>query len=171
MNVSHVPVAKNFAAESVFGLLDTQELFTCVSRLWRSVVLPRLRRKLISVSVCRAQEPEDLHAMPPAPIVPSCVDSLCPKFARFRNIPRMAGMHPSLVFISCHADLNEDKRVVGCPRELLPPDCVVVCCDLMVVHAPKRDTEEGSHEGIFGEFLFRIDTLGCRPTAWSCAAI
>ncbi|KAK8769991.1 hypothetical protein V5799_013544 [Amblyomma americanum] len=32
----------------------------------------------------------------------------------------------------------------------------------MVVHAPERDTEEGSHEGIFGEFLFRIDTLGAQ---------
>ncbi|KAK8771319.1 hypothetical protein V5799_025437 [Amblyomma americanum] len=160
MDVSSV-VSQNFVVESVLNHLDTEDLFTCaeVSRLWQSVALSLLRRKLISVSVCCARDPEELHVMPPEPSMHSCVDIFCTKFARFRNIGRMAGMHPSLVFVSCHADLNEDKRVVECLRELLPPDCVVVYFKLELVRGPDSDSEEVSHEGIFGEFLFRPEAL------------
>ncbi|XP_077488061.1 uncharacterized protein LOC144098946 [Amblyomma americanum] len=160
MDVSSV-VSQNFVVESVLNHLDTEDLFTCaeVSRQWQSVALSLLRRKLISVSVCCARDPEELHVMPPEPSMHSCVDIFCTKFARFRNIARMAGMHPSLVFISCHADLNEDKRVVECLRELLPPDCVVVYFKLELVRGPDSDSEAVSHEGVFGEFLFRTEAL------------
>ncbi|XP_065300368.1 uncharacterized protein [Dermacentor albipictus] len=84
------------------------------------------------------------------------VDIFCSKFSRFRNIARMAGLRPSLVFLSHHADLGEDKRVVERLREFLPPDSVIVYFKLELVPTV-NDTEEATHEGIFGEFLFRVE--------------
>ncbi|KAL1439406.1 hypothetical protein MTO96_010225 [Rhipicephalus appendiculatus] len=130
---------KYFLVESVLDLLETEELFACaeVNRLWQSAALSLLRRKLVSVSVCCAPDSERA-------------------FARYRNIARLAGLRPSLVFLSYHADLNEDKRAVGRLRELLPPDSVIVYFKLELARTI-YDADDVIHEGIFGEFLFRAE--------------
>ncbi|KAL3202483.1 hypothetical protein MRX96_042455 [Rhipicephalus microplus] len=134
---------KGFLVERVLDHLETEELFPCaeVNRLWQSVALSLLRRKLISVSVCCAPRYPPFmqdgallprrtrrRAVPVSALGSShvCVDIFCSKFARYRNIARLAGLRPSLVFLSYHADLNEDKRTVVRLREFLPPDSVIV---------------------------------------------
>ncbi|XP_077530548.1 uncharacterized protein LOC144142716 [Haemaphysalis longicornis] len=151
--------AKDFVVESVLDHLDTDDLFTCaeVNRLWQNVALSLLRKKLVSVSVCCAPESD---VMPPSSSLGgshTCVGVFCTKFARFRNLARLATMRPSLVFVSYHADLNEDKRAVETLRQLLPPDSVIVYFKLELIR-PIDDSDDSPHEGIFGEFLFEIDT-------------
>ncbi|XP_037528233.2 uncharacterized protein LOC119405472 [Rhipicephalus sanguineus] len=150
--------SKDFLVESVLDHLETEELFACaeVNRLWQSVALSLLRRKLVSVSVCCAPDRE--RAVPVSALGSShvCVDIFCSKFARYRNIARLAGLRPSLVFLAYHADLNEDKRAVGRLREFLPPDSVIVYFKLELVRTI-YDTDDVIHEGIFGEFLFQAE--------------
>ncbi|KAH8034756.1 hypothetical protein HPB51_002170 [Rhipicephalus microplus] len=210
---------KGFLVERVLDHLETEELLACaeVNRLWQSVALSLLRRKLISVSVrcapvsrvafvcgtgllydtrnnCRdhyipsysirgtravaltnvklndetgcvalpaiyarwrATSSQDSERAVPVSALGSshvCVDIFCSKFARYRNIARLAGLRPSLVFLSYHADLNEDKRIRL--REFLPPDSVIVYCKLELARTMYDDV---LHEGIFGEFLFSAD--------------
>ncbi|KAH8034757.1 hypothetical protein HPB51_002171 [Rhipicephalus microplus] len=206
---------KGFLVERVLDHLETEELFPCaeVNRLWQSVALSLLRRKLISVSVCCAPnssylgapahrtiiwapantgldgnetadaaaraltlrapsssptdpelEPnptytfkEDSERAVPVSALGSshvCADIFCSKFARYRNIARLAGLRPSLVFLSYHADLNEDKRTVVRLREFLSPDSVSVYFKLELARTIYDDV---IHEGIFGEFLFSAD--------------
>ncbi|XP_065305575.1 uncharacterized protein [Dermacentor albipictus] len=157
--MEHSPFAtRNFVVENVLNYLQTEELFTCaeVNRLWQAVALSLLRRKLVSVSVCCT--PDSERATPASALGSShvCVDIFCSKFSRFRNIARMAGLRPSLVLLSHHADLSEDKRVVERLREFLPPDSVIVYFKLELVRTV-NDTEDATHEGIFGEFLFRVE--------------
>ncbi|XP_075550268.1 uncharacterized protein LOC142583660 [Dermacentor variabilis] len=148
----------DFVVESVFDYLDIEELFTCaeVNRLWQSVALALLRKKLISVSICCS--PESEHPSPEtAPDRPhACAEILRSEFARYRNIARLAGMRPSLVFLSYHADLDEDGSVVDCVRDLLPPDSVIVYFKLELIR-PGDDSDDSSHEGVFGEFLFHAE--------------
>nr|XP_037288886.1 uncharacterized protein LOC119181746 [Rhipicephalus microplus] len=147
---------KGFLVERVLDHLETEELFPCaeVNRLWQSVALSLLRRKLISVSVCCA--PDSERAVPVSALGSShvCADIFCSKFARYRNIARLAGLRPSLVFLSYHADLNEDKRTVVRLREFLSPDSVSVYFKLELARTIYDDV---IHEGIFGEFLFSAD--------------
>ncbi|KAL1469189.1 hypothetical protein MTO96_004904 [Rhipicephalus appendiculatus] len=147
-----------FLRRSVLDHLETEVLFECaeVNRLWQSVALSLLRRKLISVSVCCAPDTE--RAIPASALGSShvCVDIFCSKFSRYRNIARLAGLRPSLAFLSYHADLNEDKRVVERVRQFLPLDSVVVYFKLELVRTP-YDSEDPMHEGVFGEFLFSAE--------------
>nr|XP_054920211.1 uncharacterized protein LOC129381407 [Dermacentor andersoni] len=110
--------ARDFVVESVLDYLETEELFTCaeVNRLWQSIALSLLRRKLVSVSVCCTPDSERAALASALGSSHVCVDIFCSKFSRFRNIARMAGLRPSLVFLSHHVDLGEDKRgdVGGC---------------------------------------------------------
>lgn len=154
MDIAHI-AAKDFVVENVLRLLDTDELFACaeVNRLWQTVALSLLRKKLISVSVCCAPDSEGASALDSAHI---CVDTFCSKFSRYRNIARMAGMRPSLVFLSYHGDLNEDRKVVERLRELLPSDSVILYFKLELV-GTIDDLDDIAHEGIFGEFLFCTD--------------
>ncbi|KAH7935871.1 hypothetical protein HPB52_014440 [Rhipicephalus sanguineus] len=149
--------SKDFVVESVLDHLETEQLFACaeVNRLWQSVALSLLRRKLISVSVCCAPV---CRVVLVSGIDSShvCVDIFCSKFARYRNIARLAGLRPSLVFLSHHADLNEDKRAVERLREFLPLDSVVVYFKLELVRTP-YGSEDPMHEGMFGEFLFSAE--------------
>ncbi|KAL3202484.1 hypothetical protein MRX96_042456 [Rhipicephalus microplus] len=75
---------------------------------------------------------------------------------KVRSLPETShawrGLRPSLVFLSYHADLNEDKRIRL--REFLPPDSVIVYCKLELARTMYDDV---LHEGIFGEFLFSAD--------------
>ncbi|KAH6941153.1 hypothetical protein HPB50_014452 [Hyalomma asiaticum] len=150
--------SRDFVVERILDHLDTEELFTCaeVNRLWRSVALSLLRRKLVSVSVCCVQDSE--RGVPVSALERShvCADIFCSKFSRFRNIARMAGLRPSLVFITYHADLNEDRRAVERLREFLPQDSVIVYFKLELVRTP-LDSEDSIHEGMVGEILFRAD--------------
>ncbi|KAL3202485.1 hypothetical protein MRX96_042456 [Rhipicephalus microplus] len=105
---------------------------------------------------------------------------------KVRSLPETShawrGLRPSLVFLSYHADLNEDKRmilhsmIIGLLlrenfaaasflfiffhvtvvrlREFLPPDSVIVYCKLELARTMYDDV---LHEGIFGEFLFSAD--------------
>nr|XP_037288887.1 uncharacterized protein LOC119181747 [Rhipicephalus microplus] len=147
---------KGFLVERVLDHLETEELLACaeVNRLWQSVALSLLRRKLISVSVRCA--PDSERAVPVSALGSShvCVDIFCSKFARYRNIARLAGLRPSLVFLSYHADLNEDKRILSSLLDFLPPDSVIVYCKLELARTMYDDV---LHEGIFGEFLFSAD--------------
>ncbi|KAG0432703.1 hypothetical protein HPB47_020571 [Ixodes persulcatus] len=157
---------KDFLVEKVLAYLDTEELFTCceVNKLWQGVALSLLRKKLISVSVCCAPDSERVPAASSLDNLHVCVDIFCAKFCRYRNLARMAGMRPTLVFLSHHADLNEDKRdrlphapsVVESLRDLLPVDSVIIYFKLELIR-PLDCTEDVTHEGIFGEFLFRAD--------------
>ncbi|XP_075527235.1 uncharacterized protein LOC142559537 [Dermacentor variabilis] len=150
--------ARDFVVESVLDHLETEELFTCaeVNRLWQSVALSLLRRKLVSVSVCCTPDSERAALASALGSSHMCVDIFCSKFSRFRNIARMAGLRPSLVFLSHHADLSEDKRVVERLRDFLPSDSVIVYFKLELVPTV-NDAEDATHEGIFGEFLFRVE--------------
>ncbi|XP_070388139.1 uncharacterized protein [Dermacentor albipictus] len=166
MDVS--PIAtKDFVVESVLEYLDTDELFACaeVNRLWQSIALSLLRKKLISVSVCCVSEAE--QSLPESVLgnVHVCVDIFCSKFSRFRNIARMAGMRPTLIFLSYHANLIEDQRVTQCLRRLLPPDSVIIYFKLELVR-PADESDDGTHEGIFGEFLFHADTILPAPATY-----
>ncbi|XP_029846965.2 uncharacterized protein LOC8034654 [Ixodes scapularis] len=149
---------KDFLVEKLLAYLDTEELFTCceVNKLWQGVALSLLRKKLISVSVCCAPDSERVPAASSLDNLHVCVDLFCAKFCRYRNLARMAGMRPTLVFLSHHADLNEDKRVVESLRDLLPADSVIIYFKLELIR-PLDCTEDVTHEGIFGEFLFRAD--------------
>ncbi|XP_075528820.1 uncharacterized protein LOC142560530 isoform X3 [Dermacentor variabilis] len=150
--------ARDFLVESVLDYLETDELFTCaeVNRLWQSVALSLLRRKLVSVSVCCTPDSERAALASALGGSHVCVDIFCSKFSRFRNIARMAGLRPSLVFLSHHVDLGEDKRVVERLREFLHPGSVIVYFKLELVPTV-NDAEDATHEGIFGEFLFRVE--------------
>lgn len=56
---------------------------------------------------------QDSEQMPEPSVLSSthiCAEIFCAKFSRYRNLARMAGMRPTLVFISHHADLTEDSR-------------------------------------------------------------
>ncbi|XP_072141379.1 uncharacterized protein [Dermacentor andersoni] len=151
---------KDFVVESVLEHLGTEELFTCaeVNRLWQSVALSLLRKKLISVSICCSPESEPPSQEPVQDRLHACVEIMCSKFARYRNIARLAGMRPSLVFLSYHADLNEDRRVVDCVRELLPLNSVIVYFKLELIRMAD-DSDDSSHEGVFGEFLFHAEPI------------
>ncbi|KAH7944841.1 hypothetical protein HPB49_001230 [Dermacentor silvarum] len=151
-------LGQDFVVESVFEYLGIEELFACaeVNRLWQSVALSLLRKKLISVSICCSPESEQPAQDPPLDRLHACVEILCSKFARYRNIARLAGMRPSLVFLSYHADLNEDRRVVDCVRELLPLDSVIVYFKLELIRVAD-DSDDSTHEGVFGEFLFHAE--------------
>ncbi|XP_049515121.1 uncharacterized protein LOC119432604 isoform X2 [Dermacentor silvarum] len=150
--------ASYFVVENVLDHLETEELFTCaeVNRLWQSVALFLLRRKLVSVSVCCTPDSERATLVSALGSSHVCVDIFCSKFSRFRNIARMAGLRPSLVFLSHHVDLSEDKRAVERLREFLPPDSVIVYFKLELV-GTVNGTDDAMHEGIFGEFLFRAE--------------
>ncbi|XP_065281369.1 uncharacterized protein [Dermacentor albipictus] len=150
----------DFVVESVLDHLGTEELFTCaeVNRLWQSVALSLLRKKLISVSICCSPESEPPSQQPVQDRLHACVEIMCSKFARYRNIARLAGMRPSLVFLSYHADLNEDRRVVDCVRELLPLSSVIVYFKLELIRMAD-DSDDSSHEGVFGEFLFHAEPI------------
>ncbi|XP_054926330.1 uncharacterized protein [Dermacentor andersoni] len=147
-----------FAVESVFDYLGIEELLACaeVNHLGQSIALALLRKKLISVSICCSPESEQPSPEPVLDILHACVEILRSNFARYRNIARLAGMRPSLVFLSYHTDLNEDGRVLDCVRELLPPDSVIVCFQLHFIR-PADDSDDSTHEGIFGEFLFHAE--------------
>lgn len=153
--------AKDFVVEKVLEYMDTEALFTCaeVNRQWQSLALSVLRRKLVSVSVCCAPESgkEENELQSCLGGVQVCMEIFCSRFARFRNIARMAGMRPSLVILCHHGDLSEDKRVVEYVLDLLPVDSVIVYFKLELI-LPDDDSEVSTHEGIFGEFLFRPDT-------------
>ncbi|XP_037568409.1 uncharacterized protein LOC119449309 [Dermacentor silvarum] len=151
---------KDFVVESVLNYMSTEELFTCaeVNRLWQSVALSLLRKKLISVSICCSPESDPPGPEPVQDRLHACVEVMCSKFARYRNIARLAGMRPSLVFLSYHADLNEDRRVVDCVRELLPLSSVIVYFKLELIRMAD-DSDDSSHEGVFGEFLFHADPI------------
>ncbi|XP_075535202.1 uncharacterized protein LOC142570742 [Dermacentor variabilis] len=151
---------KDFVVESVLDHLGTEELFTCaeVNRLWQSVALSLLRKKLISISICCSPESEPPSQEPVQDRLHACVEIMCSKFARYRNIARLAGMRPSLVFLSYHADLNEDRRVVDCVRELLPLSSVIVYFKLELIRMAD-DSDDSSHEGVFGEFLFHAEPI------------
>ncbi|KAH7977865.1 hypothetical protein HPB49_003812 [Dermacentor silvarum] len=157
----------DFVVENVLQYLDTEELFACaeVNRLWQSIALSLLRKKLVSVSVCCVSEAE--QALPEAMLgsVHVCVDIFCSKFLSFRNIARMAGMRPSLIFLSYHANLIEDPRVVECLRGLLPPDSVIIYFKLELVRSAD-ESDDGTHEGIFGEFLFHADAILPAPATY-----
>ncbi|KAL1433184.1 hypothetical protein MTO96_012771 [Rhipicephalus appendiculatus] len=155
----------DFVVESVLDCLGTEDLFTCaeVNRLWQSVALSRLRKRLISVSICCSPDSEQPIEEPVPDRFHACVEILCSKFARYRNIARLAGMRPSLVFLSYHADLNEDPRVVDCVRQLLPGDSVIVYFKLELIRTTD-DSDDNSHEGVFGEFLFHAEPVA-RPVA------
>ncbi|KAH7971124.1 hypothetical protein HPB49_019127 [Dermacentor silvarum] len=146
--------ANFFVVENVLDHLETEELFTCaeVNRLWQAVALFLLRRKLVSDSerATLASALGSSHV---------CVDIFCSKFSRFRNIARMAGLRPSLVFLSHHVDLSEDKRAVERLREFLPPGSVIVYFKLELV-GTVNGTDDVMHEGIFGEFLFHAEEDG-----------
>ncbi|XP_065304531.2 uncharacterized protein [Dermacentor albipictus] len=147
-----------FAVESVFDYLGIEELFACaeVNRLWQLVALALLRKKLISISFCCSPESEQPSPQPLLDRHHACAEILRPKLARYRNIARLAGMRPSLVFLSYHADLNEDGRGLDCVRELLPPDSVIVRFQLEFIR-PANGSDDSTHEGIFGEFLFHAE--------------
>ncbi|KAH7982755.1 hypothetical protein HPB52_006936 [Rhipicephalus sanguineus] len=188
MDVGQV-ATKDFVVESVLEYLDTEELFTCaeVSRLWQSIALSLLRKKLISVSVCcvtclcsfadrtydlretntRAAAQEAEQSLPESALGSGhmCVDIFCSKFSRFRNIARLARMRPSLIFLSYHANLTEDKRVAECLRGLLPPDSVIIYFKLELVRAAD-ESDDSTHEGIFGEFLFHADGILPAPATY-----
>ncbi|XP_054926441.1 uncharacterized protein [Dermacentor andersoni] len=156
-----------FVGESVLDYLGMQELFACaeVNRLWQSVALALLRKRLISVSICCS--PESEQSIPePVPDRPHARGKILrPRFARYRNIPRLAGMRPSLALLSYHADLNEDGRVVDCVRELLPPNSVIGYFKLKPVRMAD-DSDDSPHEGIVGEFLFHAEAaVRPAPTA------
>lgn len=155
----------DFVVESVLDCLSTEDLFSCaeVNRLWQAAALSRLRKRLISVSVCCSPDTEHLIEEPVPNRLHACVEILCSKFARYRNIARLAGMRPSLVFLSYHADLSEDPRVVNSVRQLLPADAVIVYFKLELVRTA-NDTDDNSHEGVFGEFLFHAEPAA-RPVA------
>lgn len=55
MEVNNI-FSKDFIVEGVLAYLDIEEIFTCceVNKLWQSVGLSLLRKRLISVSVCCA---------------------------------------------------------------------------------------------------------------------
>ncbi|XP_065304501.2 uncharacterized protein [Dermacentor albipictus] len=148
----------DFVVESVFDYLEIEELFACaeVNRLWQSVALALLRRKLISVSICCSPESDQPRPEPVLDRPHACAEILRSKFARYRNIARLAGMRPSLVFLSYHSDLDEDGSVVDCVRDLLPPDSVIVYFKLELIR-PGDDSNDRSHEGVFGEFLFHAE--------------
>ncbi|XP_054926443.1 uncharacterized protein [Dermacentor andersoni] len=148
----------DFVVESVFDYLGTEELFACaeVNRLWQSVALALLRKKLISVSICCSPESEQPGPEPVPDRPHACAEILRSKLARYRNIARLAGMRPSLVFLSYHADLDEDGSVVDSVRDLLPPDSVIVYFKLELIR-PGDDSDDSSHEGVFGEFLFHAE--------------
>ncbi|XP_037508879.2 uncharacterized protein LOC119385530 [Rhipicephalus sanguineus] len=155
----------DFVVENVFDCLGTEDLFTCaeVNRLWQSVALSRLKKRLISVSICCTPDSEQPIEEPAPGRLHACVEILCSKFARYRNIARLAGMRPSLVFLSYHADLNEDRHVVDCVRQLLPGDSVIVYFKLELIRTAD-DSDDNSHEGVFGEFLFHAEPV-VRPAA------
>ncbi|XP_077484939.1 uncharacterized protein LOC144094944 [Amblyomma americanum] len=158
MEVAHI-ATKDFVVENVLGFLDTEQLFTCaeVNRLWQSVALSLLRKKLISVSVCCAPDTEGVPLASALGSAHMCVEIFCSKFSRYRNIARMAGMRPSLVFLSYHGDLNEDRKVVERLRELLPSDSVILYFKLELV-GTIDEADDATHEGVFGEFLFCAET-------------
>ncbi|KAL1420214.1 hypothetical protein MTO96_024436 [Rhipicephalus appendiculatus] len=166
MDVGHV-ATKDFVVESVLEYLDTEELFACaeVNRLWQSIALSLLRKKLISVSVCCITEAE--QSLPESALGSDhkCVDIFCSKFSRFRNIARLAGLRPSLIFLSYHANLTEDQRAAECLRRLLPPDSVIIYFKLELVRAAD-EADDGTHEGIFGEFLFHAGEILPAPATY-----
>ncbi|KAH6941151.1 hypothetical protein HPB50_014450 [Hyalomma asiaticum] len=103
--------SKDFRMQGVLDHQDTDELFAWVeaNMPWQAFSLSVLRRKLVSASV--GCVPDSVRAMP-APALDSahiCVDAVCSKFCRCRNIARRVQLRPSMVFLSYHADLNEDK--------------------------------------------------------------
>ncbi|XP_054926442.1 uncharacterized protein [Dermacentor andersoni] len=144
--------------ESVLDYLGTEELFACaeVNRLWQSVAMSLLRKRLICVSICCSPESEQPTPEPVLDRPHACAEILRSKFARYRNIARLAGMRPSLVFLSYHADLNEDGRVVDCVRELLPPNFVIAYFHLKPIRLAD-DSDDSAHGGIFGEVLFHAE--------------
>ncbi|XP_064460200.1 uncharacterized protein LOC135370389 [Ornithodoros turicata] len=148
---------KDFVVESVLGFMDTEDIFNCceVNHLWYAVGLSLLRKKLVSVPVCCASYTDPMTSCSPS-CGHSCMDIFCKKFVRYRNIARMAGMRPTLVFLAYREDPVSDRRVVNALRGLLPADCVITYFKLELVRNP-----EGSsivpHDGIIGEFIFRQD--------------
>ncbi|XP_065304527.2 uncharacterized protein [Dermacentor albipictus] len=101
---------KEFGVESVLEYLGIEELFAGaeVNRLWQSVALSLLRKKLISVSIYCSPESEQPSQEPVLDRPHACAEILRSKFTRCRNIVSLAGMRPSLLFLSYHADRNED---------------------------------------------------------------
>ncbi|XP_075550267.1 uncharacterized protein LOC142583659 [Dermacentor variabilis] len=154
---------KEFLGESVLDYLG----FACaaVNRQWQSVALSLLRKRLISVSICCSPESEQPSPQPVLDRLHACAEILRSKFARYRSIARLAGMRPSLVFLSYHADLNEDGRVVDCMRELLPPISVIGYFNLKPIRLAD-DSDDSRHKGVFGEFLFHAEpAVRPAPTA------
>ncbi|XP_070394159.1 uncharacterized protein [Dermacentor albipictus] len=151
---------KQFVVESVLDYLRIEELFACaeVNRLWQSVALALLRKRLISVSICCSPESEQRRPEPVLDRPHACGEILRPKLARYRNIARMAGIRPSLVFLSYHADLDEDGKVVDCVRELLPPNSVIGYFNLKPIRLAD-ESDDSAHECIFGEFLFHAEPV------------
>lgn len=148
---------KDFIVESVLEYIDTEELFNCceVNHLWYAVGLSLLRKKLVSVPVCCASETEPASSYSPGS-GHVCVEVFCKKFVRFRNIARMAGMRPTLVFLAHREDPISDRRVVNALRGLLPADCVITYFKLELVRTPEGSSS-APHDGIIGEFIFRLD--------------
>ncbi|XP_065304522.2 uncharacterized protein [Dermacentor albipictus] len=149
---------KEFLGESVLDYLGIEELYAWaeVNLLWRSVALALPRKKLISVSICCSPESEQPSPQPVPDRPHACAEVLLSKFARYCNIACLAGMRPSLVFLSYHADLKEDRRVVDWVRKLLPPNSVIGDVNLKPVRLAD-DSDDSMHEGIFGEFLFHAE--------------
>ncbi|XP_065300367.1 uncharacterized protein [Dermacentor albipictus] len=73
-----------------------------------------------------------------------------------RGEPVVAGGRPVPAAKEAGLHLRLLHAVVERLREFLPPDSVIVYFKLELVPTV-NDTEEATHEGIFGEFLFRVE--------------
>lgn len=154
----------DFIVESVLKYLDVEDLFSCceTNKLWQSVGLKLLRKKLVSVSVGCLSDTDQGTSSLELDKNHVCSATLRLKFSRYRNLARMAGLRPTLVFLSYHLDLSQNKSVVDSLRELLPADSVIIYFKLEVIRT-QDGMEDRGHEGVVGEFIFRADNGPVTP--------
>ncbi|XP_064457065.1 uncharacterized protein LOC135367894 isoform X2 [Ornithodoros turicata] len=169
--MAHVVLESDFAVENILQFVDVEDLFACceVSKAWQEAGLKMIRNKLVSVSVGCVADTDQGAAIPNDDERHICPEMLCSKFTRYRNIAGMAGLRPTLVFLSHDVDLSQNKSVVDSVRRLLPKDSVIVYFKLEVIRT-QDGMEDKGHEGIVGEFVFRTDAGLLTPERASAIA-
>ncbi|XP_064460202.1 uncharacterized protein LOC135370390 isoform X2 [Ornithodoros turicata] len=156
--MAHVILQSDLIVENVLQFVDVEDLFSCceVNKTWQETGLKMLRKRLVSVAVSCMTDTDQETTTPVDDVTHVCPETLCSRFTRYRNIARMAGLRPTLVFLSYYVDLSQNKSVVDSVRALLPSDSVIVYFKLEVVRT-QDGMEDRGHEGIVGEFVFRTD--------------